>query len=315
MDVNHKRTSGLELALQYWNFARPLLERQIPAIMENAAAGLAGEGSECFNCDDALSEDHDFGPGFCVWLPEKIWLPAQQQISAAFASLPDEFEGMPTRNHIPGRTGAMAIEKFYAFFTGLGKPPENWREWLEMPEERLAAATNGEVFMDKNGLFTRWRNRLINFYPEDVRLKKIASACMQMAQAGQYNLPRALKRGDGTSAMLCVGRFADAALSFAFLINKRYKPFYKWAPRLARSLPTLGSELAHLLSQLARHPLRDSRDMGAAELVEEFCGSCAALLRRLDLSAEQGAWLWAHGPAIMNNVRTDEIRRLNLLDG
>lgn len=44
--------------------------------------------------------------------------------------------------------------------------------------------------------FTRWRKTLLDFYPEDVRLKKIASRCMTIGQAGQYNLARCVKRGD-----------------------------------------------------------------------------------------------------------------------
>lgn len=310
-----KDLSALDLARRFWKFCRPVLNTQLPDLMEIAAVGLAGEGSECFGFDDRISRDHDFGPGFCFWLPEKILMDAKDRINAAFGLLPIEFEGLPTRRNAPGRIGAMSIEHFYFKFTGLDHPPDNWREWLAIPEERLAAATNGEVFEDGSGKFTAWRNRLENYYPENVRLKKLASACMKMAQSGQYNLPRALKRGDGPSAMLAAAKFADAALSFAFIINKRYKPFYKWAPRSARSLPKPGPELSHLLEQLSEHPLRDSRDMGIVELIEEFCALCTVLLHRNDLSNESDTWLWMQGPAIMKNVANSEIRLLNLLEG
>lgn len=312
-DMEH--VSGMELSRRFWSVCRPILNRLIPDIIGLAAVGLVGEGSECFGVDDNFSRDHDFGPGFCIWLPDDILEQANGRIAAAFEQLPIEFAGFPARKNVPGRTGVMSIEKFYSKFTGLDHPPDNWREWIAIPEERLAVVTNGEVFEDGPGNFTIWRNKLKNFYPEDVRLKKIATACMKMAQAGQYNLPRALKRGDGPAAMFAAARFAEAALSFAFLINKRYKPFYKWAPRFARTLPKPGPELSHLLEQMAAHPLRDSRDMGLVEIIEEFCAFCTVLLHRNDLSNESDPWLWLQGPAIMERVVNPDIRRLNLLEG
>ena len=313
--MKNVRENGLALARRFWEHSRPILTAKIPDLMQTACAGLAGEGSECFGCDDAISEDHDYGPGFCLWWPARTLAKDRIVIEEAMAELPAEFDGRPTRMRRNGRTGLMAIEDFYAFFTGLKKPPSTWNEWLNIPEEQLAAAVNGEIFMDGDGTFTHWRELLEDYYPHDVRLYKLASACMRMGQTGQYNLLRSLRRGEGTAAMLAGARFAEAALDFVYLINKRYKPFYKWAPRLARHLPRLGAETAHLLTVLAAHPLRDERDLGIAELIEDFCNKCAVFLNRQGLSTEQDSWLWSHGPAIMANVTNPEIRRLNLLKG
>lgn len=60
---------GLELSQRYWReVGQPALERDCPQVLESAAVGLVGEGSECFGYDDAISRDHDWGPGFCLWL-------------------------------------------------------------------------------------------------------------------------------------------------------------------------------------------------------------------------------------------------------
>ena len=64
--------NGLELSRAFYSACRPALVAAIPDIMAQAAAGLVGEGSECLGCDDATSQDHDFGAAFCLWLPREV---------------------------------------------------------------------------------------------------------------------------------------------------------------------------------------------------------------------------------------------------
>ena len=203
--------SGQDLARDFYTACRPSLMADIPEIMARAAVGLAGEGSECFGCDDALSRDHDFGPGFCLWLPQAELAAALPKLEKALARLPQEFGGYASRlapHARQGRVGPLALERFYAFFTGLEQPPTGNLQWLTIPEYQLAACTNGAVFEDQAGLFSFWRAALLAYYPEDVRLKKLTARCMVMAQAGQYNLPRCLRRGDGAAALLALALHA-----------------------------------------------------------------------------------------------------------
>lgn len=310
--------NGLELARDFYAACRPALVAAMPDIMDRAAAGLAGEGSECLRCDDATSRDHDFGAAFCLWLPQDLLRAEAGRIERVFATLPAEFHGFSSRlvpDARQGRVGPLAVEGFYAFFTGLSAPPADWRQWLAIPEYRLAAATSGEVFEDADGRFSTWREALLAYYPRDVWLKKLAGTVMLTAQAGQYNLPRALGRGDAASAMLAAARFAESALALVFLLNRRYMPFYKWAPRIGRQLPLLGASLGALLDTVAAHPLRGPEDMDVTVLIENFCATVAAHLRAIGLSDEPDTWLWAHGPRIMAHVENEAVRRLNLLDG
>lgn len=337
---------GLTLSRQFYEACRPTLWADMPDIMQQAAVGLAGEGSECFGCDDVTSRDHDFGPAFCLWLPRALLRESLPRVNAVLARLPQHFGGYVSRlASLPGvgatgeqagqggqgalgmnRVGPLAVEDFYQFFTGLEQPPANNMQWLGIPEYQLAACTNGAVFEDHAGVFSAWRSAL-SCYPEDVRLKKLAARCMVMAQAGQYNIPRSLGRGDGIAALLALGRFAEAALSLVFLCNGRYMPFYKWAGKQAAALPVLGAEATRLLAALAATPLGGGlashapqtsphpQAMPVASMVEELCAAVAAHLRATGLSSEPGDWLWAHGPQILRHVQDAALRRMDMLQG
>ena len=61
---------GIELSEQYYEtYGKPMLEKEFPQLLDLVARGLTGSGSECFGFDDEVSRDHDFEPGFCIFLP------------------------------------------------------------------------------------------------------------------------------------------------------------------------------------------------------------------------------------------------------
>ena len=61
---------GLDLSRKYYEtYGREMLERDFADILPYIAAGLVGQGSECMGYDDDLSQDHDFEPGFSIFLP------------------------------------------------------------------------------------------------------------------------------------------------------------------------------------------------------------------------------------------------------
>ena len=61
---------GLQLSKEYFEtYGKPMLENEFSHLLPYLAAGLFGEGSECFGFDDEVSTDHDFEPGFCIFLP------------------------------------------------------------------------------------------------------------------------------------------------------------------------------------------------------------------------------------------------------
>ena len=81
-------------------------------------------------------------------------------------------------------------EDFYSRFLGSEEPPSDPVSWLHIPSYALRAATNGEVFLDGDGEFSRIREILKEGYPLDVRKKLLAAHALAMTQSGLYNYPR-----------------------------------------------------------------------------------------------------------------------------
>lgn len=286
---------GLELCEAYYNtVCAPMLRAHFAPFVDRIAAGMAGEGSDCFGFDDELSRDHDFGPAVMLWLSAADCADFGFRLQAALDELPHTFNGVKRTDSGRGarRSGVFAIPAFYAYFIGLGRPPQTNAEWLRIPEHYLAAATNGKVFTDPLGEFSRFRAALLAFYPDDVRLKKIAARCVQMAQAGQYNYPRCKKRGEEVAAHMAAAEFMDAAISLVFLLNRRYKPFYKWMHRAVAELPVLGRQTHAALARLA------AGGPNGEAVIEELCALTAAELRRQGLSDCPDDFLLNHSPSV-----------------
>ena len=87
--------TGLELSRAFWEeYGRPMLDEKFPEYAERIAAGLVGHGSECFGFDDEISRDHDYAPGFCLWITEEDERLMGFRLFRAYASLPAEFRGI-----------------------------------------------------------------------------------------------------------------------------------------------------------------------------------------------------------------------------
>ena len=308
---------------------KPMIAAKYPQYAGRIAAGLVGHGSECYGFDDAYSQDHDFGPRFCLWLTDEDYAAIGEQLEVDYEALPRKFsvdaqgrvtfeaharsdasgafpsagagstvipdaanaptpgtathdtataesgaassdvaEAMTTPIDAPlspvtpraqganRRDGVFRIGDFFESITGYRTAPAQTapHEWLMLQESTLAAATNGEVFADPTGLFSKTRQGFKNM-PDDVRLALISKRLGMIAQAGQYNLPRSLKRGDGAAAWLSIHEFVQATASLVFLVNVPmvvgYMPYYKWQFAALRKLsgsmfallPNVGEQL------------------------------------------------------------------------
>lgn len=309
---------GMELAKAYYEkYGAGMIESVCSkADAEKIAVGLVGEGSQCFGFDDEISTDHDFGPGFCIWLNEELYGRIGWLLSQAYSKLPSEFQGFSTANiQDKSRVGVMSICGFYRKYTGLETIPQTNRQWLFLRETDLAVCTNGKVFTEGNGKFMEYRQALLNYYPEDVLRKKIAARCAVMSQAGQYNLLRCLKREDGPAAILAVGKFTEAALSLVYLLNRKYMPFYKWAFHGLKKLDRLTETAADF--QKLPYIFDDVQECGwkkaydnAFELTEKICTESLSELNKQGFTSGSDPFLQNHLGQIMSGIKDEEIRKL-----
>lgn len=284
-----KEISGLELSKCYYEtYGKAMLKEQFPEYADRVAAGLVGHGSECLGFDDMWSKDHDFGPGFCLWLTEKDYEKVGQKMQEAYEALPKAFMDYPARNTSKrggGRVGVLSIPEFYEEFTGNGA-------WSEMEDEKLAMAVNGEMFDDPLGEFSAIREQLQNGMPFAVWKRRLANAVALTAQAGQYNYGRCKKRNDIVAANLALDEFVREGMRTAYLLNRRYMPYYKWAWRGLENLERL-SELKPLFEQVL------SSEGERESVVEEICARLLEELKRQNLTYGEETFLELHVERIL----------------
>lgn len=396
--------SGLKLARAFWTqMGKPMIAAKYPQYAGRIAAGLVGHGSECYGFDDTYSQDHDFGPRFCLWLTDEDYATIGEQLEADYEALPRKFsvdaqgrvtfeaharsdasgtfpsagagstvipdaanaptpgtatddaataesgaassdvaEAMTTPIDAPPfpvtpraqganrRDGVFRIGDFFESITGYRTAPAQTapHEWLMLQESTLATATNGEVFADPTGLFSKTRQGFKNM-PDDVRLALISKRLGMIAQAGQYNLPRSLKRGDGAAAWLSIHEFVQATASLVFLVNVPmvvgYMPYYKWQFAALRKLsgsmfallPNVGEQLETVmrLSSAACYGGAGFGEggKGAAtaiekinDIVEQIAADIVKELKREHLTTSGETFLEWQRPYVEDHIASDD---------
>jgi len=222
----------------YKQYGRQMLRENFPDYADRIAVGMVGEGSDCFGFDDEISSDHDYGVGFCMWVTSSDFSKIGDRLQSAYEKLVDKvaFDGSVDK-FLQGRRGVFSINEFYNRLLGTNvdyesgwlSEQENIQRLLGTVEEfRLAQAVNGAVFEDTFGVFTTVRRHLGKYYPEDVWRSKIAQSMHDFSQYAQSNYARMMTRGDGLTALVCVGKACEATMDLAYLLERKYAPYYKW---------------------------------------------------------------------------------------
>ena len=244
--------SNLNLSREFYeNHGKPMIAKLFPEYENRIAVGLVGEGSDCFGFDDEISTDHDYEVGFCMWLTEEDYHKIGKELQNAY----HEIAGSESR--LKNRRGVFSIN---GFFNGILETAIDYEKngpvnFAQLKEIQLATATNGEVFYDPLGSYSKVRERLLEYYPEDLWRKKLAQCIHEFSQYAQSNYARMMARKDSLTSLLCVGKAVESVLDLLYLLERRYAPYYKWKKKgledtkIAKNIFPLLEKIAELPNQ------------------------------------------------------------------
>ncbi len=318
--------NGLQMAEAFYEeCGKPMIKENFAEYQDQIAVGLVGQGSECFGYDDRLSRDHDYAPGFCLWLPESLKQQIGQKLQTAYQQLdvddfiirhrldmamaPGESEMTGAREH---RVGVFSIEEFYYEHTGVSGMPQSIDDWLKTPMYYLSEAVNGRVFADPLGRFTEIRKIWQDFYPEDVLKKKVAADLAMAGKTGQFNYERSLRRGDEQAAYSCVTEFIYKISAALFLLNKCYMPYYKWRGRAMKQLEICHDAIG-LIFELQQLP--ESEHVHKSYLIEKIASIVIEEIRQRGWSAGYSDYLLDQARIIMKGISDPQIACWNIFVG
>lgn len=287
------RKTGIERSRELFEtLVEPTLKREMPELLDIASIGIAGQGSECLGYDDDLSEDHDFKTRCTIWLDKPDYEDYFDKIQRIFQNIDAEIK-------------CECAQDFYQKYTGLSSPPTTISQWLVLPQDLLRIVSNGELFINHCKAFKEFREVILNYYPDDVRFKKMAYCLNKIAQSGQYNYARAIKRGDDVVAMFSMSEFIEFHIKFLHLVNRKYSPFYKWRYRSAKELKILAPQTLHLIEKLASYKLSPKEN---TDIIEHICSLIVGYLNEQGYSDKNYDFLTYQANEIMKNIKNITLR-------
>lgn len=267
----NENKKGMDLCRAYFEaYGKSMLQSKFPDYLDKITVGLAGEGSDCFGFDDEKSKDHDFGPRFCMWVSKETYYEIGEKLTEAYESLPHTYLGYTRNITNTGkfRHGVIILEEFVEHLIFTKQMPKTDNDWMMLPESGLAALTNGEIWAEGDGNFTKIRKEMEK-YPDSVRYKKIVQSRHLVRQMGLYNYFRMKERGENVAAEISLAGYMENVMKVAYYLNNVYPPFYKWLHRGMNDFPKL-AEVMDILNALYDH--KEDADMvkGIMQVVEQL---------------------------------------------
>ncbi|MGP3970357.1 DUF4037 domain-containing protein [Streptomyces sp. 6N223] len=268
---------GIELSgVLYEEAVRPILREAYPGL--RYAAARVGTGSEVLGFDTPRSADHEWGPRLQLFLTAGDHARHGADIHRLLAlRLPKRVRGWPTHfqesdnpldpsgimrptdgpvNH---RVGVDDVDGWLARQLGLrsaaAAAEPSVREWLAMPQQRLAEATGGAVFHDGLGTLTAARRRLA-WYPEQVWRYLLACQWQRVSQEEAF-VGRCAEVGDDIGSAVVAARLVRDLMRLCLLLERRYAPYGKWLGSAFAQLPVAASLTPSLRGALAAVDYRD----------------------------------------------------------
>ncbi|MDN0197320.1 DUF4037 domain-containing protein [Streptomyces sp. S.PNR 29] len=332
---------GIELSrVLYEEAVRPILREHFAGLRYTAAR--VGSGSEVLGFDTARSADHEWGPRLQLFLTPDDHARHGEDIRRSLAQrLPKQVRGWPTHfresddpldaSGVMERTDGPVDHRVDVL------EPAGWlhrqlglraatarptvREWLAMPQQRLAETTGGAVFHDGLGTLTEVR-RGLEWYPEQVWRYLLACQWQRISQEEAF-VGRCAEVGDDIGSAVVAARLVRDLMRLCLLLERRYAPYSKWLGSAFARLPAAGALAPSLRGALAAtdHAARE-RHLGDAYEAVARLQNASGLIDPVDpkrrpyhsrpflvLRAER----FAH--ALARTVVEPELRRLPLVGG
>jgi hypothetical protein len=230
----------------------PLLARNFPQETGHLAAGFFGYGSEVLGLDDEYSMDHHFGLRVNALLPDALLRERGRAIEDMLAAkLPQVWRGRELREAYTRTKGVAlaSLEQHLLSTIGIDHPPRTLVEWLGIPEEDITHVVAGELWHDPSGRFGAVRECLNAYYPEPVRIRRLAHWCRYFSGMGVYALRRALLRHNTLYASTTFARALRWGVQMAFLLDRTYYPYDKWLTSLFHRLPRMAGRLKAIVEE------------------------------------------------------------------
>lgn len=244
--------SIIDTSRDFFNeIVKPSLERTMPQETARTCFGVFGYGSEALKLDDEYSRDHHWGLRLNALMPDELYATRRDALIHAFrANLPATFRGHSLREGHAG-TGLEldSYESFLARTVGITHPPRTLQDWLVIPEEDITHVINGEIWHDPAGEFSNLRAVFAGYYPEPVRLRRLANGCRYYSGMGAYALKRALLRGNELYATTAFARAIRLGIHIAFMLERQYFPYDKWLYAYFCRLPRLAAPLKPIVDE------------------------------------------------------------------
>lgn len=271
---------GIDIAKDFFlNWGKPFLEQEFPQLAKRVAAGRI-LGSDVIGADDEISQDHNWGPQFSLFLSEDDFSRSGKQLSEAMnAGAPQKWKGHRVDGAGDQSVIIESVPRWIRGHIGFSELPHKDEDWglivrdrryggfIEARESTLYFLRHGAIWLDNNEEFSRWRETL-SYYPENVWYGRLAEESFRLWQYGEYNfVQRTAKRGDPIAISLCLGEFTEGVMRMMMLLNKEYTPYWKWLAHKFRKLDCAKQYTPPLEQLLASG---DSEEQ--AKLVKQICG-------------------------------------------
>lgn len=278
----------------------PKIKKDLPEVLDKINIALIGEGSEVLGYDDKYSQDHDYTFMPVIFLNEDDFEKYAIKLKNILHCLPSEFLGIKHvySDVVSERRGVQNLKEYMYKYLGKDEYEFTIEDYKKIPEYVFKILTSGDIFYKGNDDLVNILEK-IKYYPEIIRQNKIATVCTKIAQSGQYNYLRLMKRGDLIGANKAFSEFIENSIHLVYLLNKEYMPFYKWYSKGLKELDILGDLVYNRINEL----LLENYDMyKMSNKIEEICYFLVEELKKQKLSNIKGYFLVNHAIFIQSNI-------------